>query len=57
MKKGVLVNSVEISIISIKNSDYISLADMLRAKDGDFFISDWLKKTGAIGLLGRLRKS
>ena len=32
------VNGTEISIINIENEDYISITDMLRAKDGDFFI-------------------
>ncbi|WP_294262407.1 KilA-N domain-containing protein [Propionivibrio sp.] len=32
--------------------DYISLTDMLRAKDGDFFISDWLRNRNTIEFLG-----
>jgi len=42
-KKTILVKSTEISIISQDSNDYISLTDMLKAKDGDFFISDWLR--------------
>ena len=38
------VENTEIMIISVNDEDYISLTDMLKAKDGDFFISDWLRK-------------
>lgn len=33
----------KISYIKIENEDYISITDMLKSKDGDFFVSDWLK--------------
>jgi len=36
------VKGTEISIITVNNDDYISLTDMLKAKDGEFFISDWV---------------
>lgn len=32
--------------------DYISLTDMLKAKDGDFFISDWLRNRNTVEFLG-----
>lgn len=32
------VKGTEISIFSSKENDFISLTDMLKAKDGDFFI-------------------
>ena len=32
--------------------DYISLTDMLKAKDGDFFISDWLRNRNTLEFLG-----
>ena len=31
------VQGIEITIINVKDEDYISLTDMLKAKDGDFF--------------------
>jgi len=34
------VKGTEISIITVNNDDYISLTDMLKEKDGEFFISD-----------------
>lgn len=38
--------------ISIAKDDYISLTDMLKAKDGDFFIYDWLRNRNTIEFLG-----
>jgi hypothetical protein len=32
--------------------DFISLTDMLRAKDGDFFIADWLRNRNTVEFLG-----
>jgi hypothetical protein len=47
------VKGTEITVISINNDDYISsLTDMLKAKDGDFFISDWLRNRNTIEYLG-----
>ena len=41
-----------ISYIKIKNEDYISITDMLKSKDGDFFVSDWLRNRNTIEFLG-----
>ena len=38
--------------ITVTKDDYISLTDMLRAKDGDFFISDWLRNRNTLEYLG-----
>jgi hypothetical protein len=38
--------------IRISKEDYISLTDMLKAKDGDFFISDWLRNRNTVEFLG-----
>ena len=32
--------------------DYISLTDILKSKDGDFFISDWLRNRNTVEFLG-----
>lgn len=42
----------EVTIIKIEQNDYISLTDMLKAKDGDFFISDWLRNRNTVEYLG-----
>ncbi len=46
------VRGTPITVLSAKNGDYISLTDMLRAKDGDFFISDWLRNRNTVEFLG-----
>ncbi|MGB3750062.1 MAG: KilA-N domain-containing protein [Arcobacteraceae bacterium] len=38
--------------ITVVKDDYISLIDMIKAKDGDFFISDWLRNRNTIEYLG-----
>lgn len=42
----------EISVKTIDNKDFISLTDMLRSKDGESFISDWLRNRNTIEFLG-----
>ncbi len=46
------VQGTVISILPDKDIDYISLTDMLKAKDGDFFISDWLRNRNTVEFLG-----
>lgn len=41
-----------ISIVSVNDQDYLSLTDMLKAKDGEFFISDWLRNRNTVEFLG-----
>ena len=50
--KKINVQGNEITIIENKGKEYISLTDMLKAKDGDFFISDWLRNRNTIEFLG-----
>ena len=52
MAKTIIVKGIEITIIKQNNKDYISLTDMLKAKDGDFFISDWLRNRNTVEFLG-----
>ncbi len=46
------VQGTVISIYSQNEMDFISLTDMLKAKDGDFFISDWLRNRNTVEFLG-----
>ena len=46
------VLDTEITYYNVNNEDYISLTDMLKSKDGDFFISDWLRNRNTIEFLG-----
>ena len=52
MANKLTVSDTEISVLSIDDKDYISLTDMLKAKDGDFFISDWLRNRNTVEFLG-----
>jgi hypothetical protein len=52
MAKQMLVNNTQITVTTIDDRDYISLTDMLKAKDGDFFISDWLRNRNTVEFLG-----
>jgi len=42
----------EITITNVGSEKYISITDMLKAKDGDFFISDWLRNRNTVEFLG-----
>ena len=46
------VKGIEITVIKDDSNDFISLTDMLSAKDGDFFISDWLRNRNTVEFLG-----
>ena len=36
----VTVKDTQITVVKIKDEDYLCLTDMIKAKDGDFFIAD-----------------
>ncbi len=48
----ITVEGNSISVKKINNQDFISITDMLRSKDGDFFVSDWLRNRNTIEFLG-----
>jgi len=50
--KIIVVKGTEITISKQGTEDFISLTDMLKAKDGDFFISDWLRNRNTVEFLG-----
>lgn len=54
MKKitSIQVKETPVTIIEEAGEKYISLTDMLKVKDGDFFISDWLRNRNTIEFLG-----
>jgi hypothetical protein len=51
-KTTIEVQGTEIAVLAREEGDYISLTDMLKAKDGDFFISDWLRNRNTVEFLG-----
>ena len=48
----IAVQNTEVSVIKVDGEDYICLTDMLRAKDGDFFITDWLRNRNTLEYIG-----
>ena len=54
LKATINVKGIDISITSTgtNDNDYISLTDMLKAKDGEFFIADWLRNRNTVEFLG-----
>jgi len=52
MTKKLTVNDTEITILTVKDKDYISLTDMIKAKDGDHFISNWLRNRNTLEFIG-----
>ena len=51
-KTTIAVQGTAITVLAFEEGDYISLTDMLKAKDGDFFISDWLRNRNTVEFLG-----
>lgn len=47
-----IVKDTKINIIEFNQQDYICITDMLKAKDGDFFITDWLRNRNTLEYLG-----
>lgn len=52
MANEIIVSNTKINIVQIKDQDYICITDMLKAKDGDFFITDWLRNRNTLEFLG-----
>ena len=52
MASEIILSNTKINIIQIKDQDYICITDMLKVKDGDFFITDWLRNRNTLEFLG-----
>ena len=54
MKKNETINvsGVEIRVAKFNDEDYICLTDMLKAKDGEFFVTDWLRNRNTLEFIG-----
>ena len=48
----IIVKDTEVSVMRINEEDYISFTDMLKAKDGEFFFSNWLRNRNTVEFLG-----
>lgn len=52
----ITVKDTEIAVMKINEEDYLCLTDMLKAKDGDFFITDWLRNRNTLEYIGIWKK-
>lgn len=52
MTTSMSVQGTAISIAKFNGEDYISLTDMMKAKDGDYLITDWLRNRNTLEFLG-----
>ena len=50
--KTITVQGVDISLYTHNDEDYICITDMIKAKDGGFFITDWLRNRNTLEFLG-----
>ena len=48
----IIVQGTEINVSNVNGEDYICITDMLKAKDGDFFVTDWLRNRNTMEFLG-----
>ena len=48
----ITVQNTEITVVNFREQDYICLTDMIKAKDGDFFITDWLRNRNTLEYIG-----
>ena len=48
----ITVKNTEVNVIKVNGEDYMCLTDMLRVKDGDFFITDWLRNRNTLEFIG-----
>ena len=50
------VNGVAVTVVKVGSEDYISLTDMMRSKDGEFFFHHWLRNRNTVEFLGTWEK-
>ena len=51
-KREIKIQDTTVSIHNIDGEDYISLTDMIKSKDGEFFVKDWLRNRNTLEFLG-----
>lgn len=49
--RKIIVNQIDIRITSVNETDFICITDMISAKDGDFFITDWIRNRNTLEFL------
>ena len=52
----IIVQDTEIHVVKVNDKDYICLTDMIKAKGGEFFVTDWLRNRNTLEYIGILEK-
>lgn len=50
--KKISVDKQDIAIKNVEGEDYLCLTDMMKSKDGEFFVTDWLRNKNTLEFLG-----
>ena len=50
------VKGLAVTVVKVNSEDYISLTDMMRSKDGEFFFHNWLRNRNTVEFLGTWEK-
>ena len=50
------VSGVSVTVVKFGSEDYISLTEMMRSKDGEFFFHNWLRNRNTVEFLGTWEK-
>ena len=50
------VSGVSVTVVKLGSEDHISLTDMMRSKDGEFFFHNWLRNRNTVEFLGTWEK-
>ena len=48
----ITVQNTEIRLTVVNQEDYLCLTDMIKVKDGDFFVTDWLRNRNTLEYIG-----
>ena len=46
------IKGTVVRVVKVNDEDYICLTDMLKAKDGEFFVTDWLRNRNTLEFIG-----
>jgi len=51
-KETINVQGTKISVMRVNNEDYICISDMVKVKDSNFFIANWLRNRNTLEYIG-----
>lgn len=50
-KRELVIQDNAVSVMDVNGEDYICLTDMIKSKDGEFFVKDWLRNRNTLEFL------